>query len=791
MNPRSSGSVATQIAKKKLLERSVVSVNTKDEKLEDFIIRVSPKLSKPMHLGRALEILNESRNKRIRLLWSVPPRHGKSYSLMHLIAQTFLRDPTKRIAYISYGEAFSEEHSRQIRQICEEAGVELSKEVRSASFWKTAKGGSLTACGVGGGIMGKGFDLVIVDDPYKSRPQVESELERMRVRDYFYSAIITRLQPNASIVVLHCIAKNEKVLLADGSWKNVQDVLKNDTVLAYENNKFIPRRVVASKYSGHDDILKISTARKELRVNGRHPFLLESGEWCKASDLSVGDKVVVATTPIGEERVDSELAWLFGFMMGDGWTRIYQSDDKVRNGKRHVNTRYYTCVAKGIYPELNERVLSAFEHIFGTRLALTNAGYYRTNMRHVAEKFVQLGLVGGAYGKRVPEWVFRLAPDLKIQYLRGHADADGSYPLKMHDAAMVASVSRDLIDDLRRLAISAGVRTGRITKSVQINKAPNSKEASEHTCYKVLINFSRPPESIETIRLIEQDGSDDVYDLMVEGAENFVANGFVVHNTRYHPDDLIGYLWQRDKENPDEKTREGWEYVNMPAIDDDGKALWPEQYSVEELNKIRARNEYEWSSMYQGQPRPRGGAVFNGTAFYDELPDEIPNGQSIGIDLAYTAKTYSDYSVLVSCTCYGDKLYITNVRRKQCEASVFAEEIRTEKRLNPSATVFWWIGGIEKGIVTLLKQMGLHIRAEVARADKFVRAQAVASAWNQKRVLLPKDAPWLESFVSEVLSFTGVGDVHDDQVDALAAAYDPLLGRRVSRGMGQVRLPIF
>src|SRR5260221_5104835 len=32
-------------------------------------------------------------------------------------------------------------------------------------------------------------------------------------------------------------------------------------------------------------------------------------------------------------------------------------------------------------------------------------------------------------------------------------------------------------------------------------------------------------------------------------------------------------------------------------------------------------------------------------------------------------------------------------------------------------------------------------------------------------VLLPKDAPWLEEFVAELLSFPGR---HDDQVDALA-----------------------
>jgi predicted phage terminase large subunit-like protein len=56
------------------------------------------------------------------------------------------------------------------------------------------------------------------------------------------------------------------------------------------------------------------------------------------------------------------------------------------------------------------------------------------------------------------------------------------------------------------------------------------------------------------------------------------------------------------------------------------------------------------------------------------------------------------------------------------------------------------------------------------------RAQPVAAAWNQKRILLPEGAPWLSEFLSEVCGFTGVKDRHDDIVDALAAAYDALQG---------------
>ncbi len=49
--------------------------------------------------------------------------------------------------------------------------------------------------------------------------------------------------------------------------------------------------------------------------------------------------------------------------------------------------------------------------------------------------------------------------------------------------------------------------------------------------------------------------------------------------------------------------------------------------------------------------------------------------------------------------------------------------------------------------------------------DKFTRALPVAAAWRDGRVRLPGAASWLEDFLDEVKIFTGLKDIHDDQVD--------------------------
>ena len=41
-------------------------------------------------------------------------------------------------------------------------------------------------------------------------------------------------------------------------------------------------------------------------------------------------------------------------------------------------------------------------------------------------------------------------------------------------------------------------------------------------------------------------------------------------------------------------------------------------------------------------------------------------------------------------------------------------------------------------------------------------------------MLLPEKTKWTEPLVSEVASFTGVNDVHDDQVDVLSTLYNSL-----------------
>ena len=264
------------------------------------------------------------------------------------------------------------------------------------------------------------------------------------------------------------------------------------------------------------------------------------------------------------------------------------------------------------------------------------------------------------------------------------------------------------------------------------------------------------------------------------------ASVLVVH-TRWHPDDLIGWLREGD-------SGKSWEVVELRAIADGtdpgdprqpGEALWPEYMPADFLEeRKRDVGPYDWASLYDQRPRPKGGSVFG-----DVHLASPPQGYriAIGIDLAYTEKTSSDYSVAVVMAEVGRRFYILDLHRMQAPAPVFAERLRALQAQYPTARMVAYVGGTERGVVDLMNlpaegKARLDIEAKPATADKFIRAQPVAAAWNDGRVFLPPSTPaWASAFVSEVRIFTGQKDRHDDQVDALAAAYDALAAPVLSR----------
>lgn len=144
-----------------------------------------------------------------RLMIFMPPRHGKSQlASIHYPAWYIGRNPTKQIICASYAKELAAEFGRSVRNLInsdEYADVfstRLSQDSTAAHRWNTSEGGAYIAAGVGGPIVGRGADLLVIDDPIKNREDADSEIYRDRVWNWYRGAARTRLMPGGAIILI-------------------------------------------------------------------------------------------------------------------------------------------------------------------------------------------------------------------------------------------------------------------------------------------------------------------------------------------------------------------------------------------------------------------------------------------------------------------------------------------------------------------------------------------------------------------------------------------------------------
>ena len=97
-------------------------------------------------------------------------------------------------------------------------------------------------------------------------------------------------------------------------------------------------------------------------------------------------------------------------------------------------------------------------------------------------------------------------------------------------------------------------------------------------------------------------------------------SAIVLTQTRWHELDLAGMILESEG-----RIEEGgqWHVLELPAINDQGEALWPEWYPVEALGRIKdAIGPRDFSALYQQQPQPDEGTYFQRDWFkyWEKLP---------------------------------------------------------------------------------------------------------------------------------------------------------------------------
>jgi len=270
---------------------------------------------------------------------------------------------------------------------------------------------------------------------------------------------------------------------------------------------------------------------------------------------------------------------------------------------------------------------------------------------------------------------------------------------------------------------------------------------------------------------------------------NSKENGaIIIVMQRLYQQDLVGEVIER----------EDWTILSLPsiAVDDEnypyetpfgprvfrrrtGAALHPERDSVETYKKIRdAIGEYNYQSQYQQDPNSLEGGVIKREWIRYYTPEDGPKDFEYILqswDTASKAGETNDYSVCTTWGLLNGRFYLLDVLRQRLTFPQLKRAVAETFRKFDASKVL--IEDKASGIALLqeLQSEGVYCvaayKAEPGK-DKYIRLATQSIKFENGRVYVPSDAPWLKEYLREITGFPGAK--HDDQVDSTAQALEVL-----------------
>ena len=285
----------------------------------------------------------------------------------------------------------------------------------------------------------------------------------------------------------------------------------------------------------------------------------------------------------------------------------------------------------------------------------------------------------------------------------------------------------------------------------------------------------------ETVR----EGINDWYDTVAETRLHNDSQQIVVF-TRWHEEDLAGRLLKVQGEyGPDNPN--GWVVVTYKAIKEgsptkhdqreEGEPLWPERHSLEKLSIIRDRNPHVFGSLYQQDPKPSEGLMYEKLREYEAIPASRHQSRKNYTD---TADTGDDFLCSINYIETETAIYVTDVLYTQKPMEY--TEVKTAEMLTrhgiEKATIESNNGGrsFARAVEAQCRLMGntkTSITWFFQSENKAVRI-FTNSAAVQNMVFFPKgwQVMWPE-FYGAMAGYLKTGsNKHDDAADAITGVVE-------------------
>ena len=263
----------------------------------------------------------------------------------------------------------------------------------------------------------------------------------------------------------------------------------------------------------------------------------------------------------------------------------------------------------------------------------------------------------------------------------------------------------------------------------------------------------------------------------LESRKNGPDTPIIVIMQRLHERDLVGWLLAGG-------NGEEWEHVCLPAIREDGTALWPEKHDIATLERMRTASPYTFAGQYMQAPSPGEGNIIKPDRM--EVVEALP---ATGIqwirawDLASSvpkAGSDPDWTVGVKWGKNGDgRLFIADVVRMrgtpdEVEAVIVNTAQRDGRGVRISIPQDPGQAGKSQVLYLTKKLMGYRVTSSPETGDKVTRAEPMAAQINVGNVSMLR-APWNDALLAEMRVFPN--GAHDDQVDGCSRAFNHLTAK--------------
>jgi predicted phage terminase large subunit-like protein len=298
----------------------------------------------------------------------------------------------------------------------------------------------------------------------------------------------------------------------------------------------------------------------------------------------------------------------------------------------------------------------------------------------------------------------------------------------------------------------------------------------------ILDDILKPDDALSETR--RRAANEWFFNTLLSRVNNKPEGQILIVMQRLHQEDLVGEV----------TARETWDMPALPAIAQQdekyaieslrresffirkqGEALHPERDSLETYQGIRETiGDYHFQSQYQQSPVSREGGLIKREWLRYHEPEEKPERFSYilqSLDTANKDGDANDFSVCTTWGLYNNHFYLLDVFRKRLTYPVLKRAVLDLYGKFKPNKVLIEDKSSATALLQELKQAGVgRIEAYVIppSSDKYFRAAAESIKFEEGRVLLPRQAPWLDEYVREITGFPGAK--YDDQMDSTAQA---------------------